>query len=97
MLSELEKNAILETTLAQIDMKYTVNGSNYVDEGSKDKVFILSAKESDELYTDNSSRNCRGHVWLRSSNADNNGEVASVYGNGTIASYAYSNPWMRVI
>ena len=95
-LSEVERNAILDTTLTEINAAYMVNNANYSDVSSIDKVFVLSAKEADKLYADNDSRSCGAHVWLRSSNYENSGEVASMYGNGEIASYSYNNPWIRI-
>ena len=95
-LSEVERNALLDTTYTEINTAYMVNNANYSDVSSIDKVFVLSAKESVKLYADNDSRSCGAHVWLRSSNSENSGEVASVYGNGEIASYAYNNPYIRI-
>lgn len=95
-LSKVERNAILDTTLTEINVAYMVNNTNYVDFSSIDKVFVLSAKEADKLYADNDSRSCGAHVWLRSSNFENSGEVASMYGNGEIASFEYNNPYIRI-
>lgn len=95
-LSEVERNAILDTTYTEINTAYMVNNVNYSDVSSIDKVFVLSAKEADKLYADNNSRSCGAHVWLRSSNSENSGEVASIYGNGEIASVEYNNPYIRI-
>ena len=95
-LSEVERNAILDTTYTEINTAYMVNNANYSDVSSIDKVFVLSAKEADKLYADNDSRSCGAHVWLRSSNSENSGEVASMYGTGEIARVEYHNPWIRI-
>ena len=95
-LSEVERNAILDTTYTEINTAYMVNNVNYSDVSSIDKVFVLSAKEADKLYADNNSRSCGAHVWLRSSNSENSGEVASMYGTGEIARVEYHNPWIRI-
>ena len=95
-LSEVERNAILDTTYTEINTAYMVNNVNYSDVSSIDKVFVLSAKEADKLYADNNSRSCGAHVWLRSSNSENSGEAASMYGTGEIASVEYRNPWIRI-
>lgn len=93
--SNVEKDAMLDTTLKATSETYSVNGSSYKDVSAKDKVFALSASEANALYS-NSSRSWDDHSWLRSSNVDNSGQVASVYGDGQIASYDVNNPYLRV-
>ncbi len=93
--SNKEKQAILDTTLEEVET-YTVNGANYIDVPSVDKIFALSAMEANDLYEDNAARTWGNHSWLRSSDSDNTGNVASVYGGGAIETYNYGNPWIRV-
>ncbi len=95
-LSKVERNAILDTIFIENNTSYAINNANYTDVSSTDKVFVLSAREADELYVDNDSRSCGAHVWLRSSNSVNANEVASVYGNGKIASFDCTNPYIRI-
>ena len=94
--TDIEKNAILDTDLAEFITPYTVNNDSYVDVSSKDKIFALSAWEENELYADDTSRNCGAHVWLRSSVHDNSQKAASMTGMGNIQSWECSNPWLRV-
>lgn len=94
--TDIEKNAILDTDLAEFITPYTVNNDSYVDVSSKDKIFALSAWEENELYADDTSRNCGAHVWLRSSVHDNSQKAASMTGMGNIQSFDCNNPWLRV-
>lgn len=94
--TDIEKNAILDTDLAEFITPYTVNNDSYVDVSSKDKIFALSAWEENELYADDTSRNCGAHVWLRSSVHDNSQKAASMTGVGNIQSFECNNPWLRV-
>lgn len=94
--TDIEKNAILDTELAEFITPYTVNNDSYVDVSSKDKIFALSAWEENELYADDTSRNCGAHVWLRSSVHDNSQKAASMTGVGNIQSFECNNPWLRV-
>ncbi len=97
----LEKSAILETTLKNLN-EYTVNTDSFIDYESTDNVFLLSAKEMNELYWDDASRikldrgGNGAHCWLRSTNADNSGYVASFYSSGVIDAYDYNNVYIRV-
>lgn len=64
-----EKSAILQTALAKSDADYNVNGWNYKDYAANDYVYLLSAKEANELYADNAARVKTGgnaFWWLRS-------------------------------
>lgn len=94
--TDIEKNAILDTELTEINTPYTVNNVSYVDVSSKDKIFALSAWEENELYADDTSRNCGAHVWLRSSVHDNSQKAASMTGVGNIQSWECNNPYIRV-
>lgn len=94
--SDVEKGAILDTTLNEISEAYSVNDSSYQDVSVIDKIFALSASEANALYSDASSRSWGDHSWLRSSNATETGQVATVFGNGQIASYDLRNQWIRV-
>ena len=67
-----EKEAILPTTLAASDTDYVINGWSYKDYAANDYIYLLSAKEANELYPDNAARNKTGgnaYWWLRSANA----------------------------
>ncbi len=99
--SSIEKSAILETTLKNVD-EYIVNSGSYIDYESTDYAFLLSAKEMNELYEDDASRikwdytGNGAHCWLRSTDADSSENVATVFSPGNIEKYNYNNPYIRV-
>ncbi len=94
--SDVEKGAILDTTLKEMTEGYTINGSSYKDVNTTDKIFVLSALEANNLYANDTSRSWGDHSWLRSYDAKNSAYVASVYGGGQIASYEFNNSFIRV-
>ena len=51
-----EKSVILQTALTASDADYVVDNWNYKDYAANDYVYLLSAKEANELYADNAAR-----------------------------------------
>lgn len=68
-----EQSVIQQTSLLASEADYDINGWGYKDYAANDYVYLLSAKEANDLYADNAARVKTGgnaYWWLRSADAD---------------------------
>lgn len=94
MFSEMERNAIVSTELAEKSEAYSTGKWTYQDFGTINYIFMLSAAEANQLYVDNAERAKTGSNiswWLRSSFAEAGQGAGAIHADGHLCNNSVKN------
>lgn len=94
ILTSLERGAIGETLLDTQEAIYVIGNWTYEDYGGQGRIFLLSAGETKQLYTENAARAKEGEStswWVRSSFGHVGNGAGSIHGDGHICNNSITN------
>lgn len=94
ILTPLESGAIADTLLDAQEAIYVIGNWTYEDYGGQGHIFLLSAGETKQLYTENAARAKDGAStswWVRSSFGHVGNGAGSIHGDGHICNNSITN------